>query len=111
MQKKLFLLHDALMEILRPLMNAGSASVKVDEERNHIRNWFLVLLSCCGDIHERKHLSCVTHVIAVTTLNVRCILTMGYILDLRESDKRQLEIYHACERRIRLIDGKGLEDG
>lgn len=49
------LLHDAMMEILRPQVDAGSASFEVHGEERDVWNCFFAVIFYCCDISEGKN--------------------------------------------------------
>lgn len=89
-QSKMTLLHDAMMEIVRPLVHAGFASFEVDGELRDDWNCFPVDMSYCCKNVEPNDMSCLMHSIAVVRVFVRCMDTTEDIVDLRKSDNRQL---------------------
>lgn len=50
--QKMSSLHDAMMKILKPVVEAGFASLKVDKVKKDIWNCFPTFLSCCFYIFE-----------------------------------------------------------
>lgn len=89
-EQKISLLQGTVMKILSLLKDAGFASFAWDGARKDLWSWYLIVLSECCDICERKNTAFVKDDIAVTRRGLRCLLIMDEICDLQGGDKRLL---------------------
>lgn len=67
------LLQDTMMEILKTLEYAGSASFEVDGVGKNVWNCFLIVVTYSRNRPKGKDMSCVKHDTAVTRACVRCL--------------------------------------
>lgn len=84
------LLHDAMIEILRPLADAGFVWFEADWKRKYEWNFFPNLVSYWCSVHEGKDILFVAHSVAERRPCVARMVTINDIHDLGEGDQRQL---------------------
>lgn len=58
-QDEMSSLHDAMMEILRPLADDGSTSPEMDGKIKYVWNWWPLAVSYYSNIAKGKEISCV----------------------------------------------------
>lgn len=84
------LLHEGMMEIVRPLADTASVSFEVGGVGKYIWNLFPIIVSYCCNIPEGKDMLCAKHAISVMRPCVKCPTSKDDIHDLPESDRWQL---------------------
>lgn len=72
-----------MIEIIRPLEDAGCASFEVDGMEKNVWNSFTNVKSSSCEIHEENEILCVEQFITVRRLCVICLETMDDIHDVR----------------------------
>lgn len=81
------LLHDAIMENLRPLTDAGSTTSEVDDVGMDVWSCFSIVASYCCNLLQKKNMSFVKQCIAIalTSPCVRFLVNKDDICDLEKA--------------------------
>lgn len=82
-RQKMMLRHDAVLEILRRVLDTGFASLEGEGEKKNVWNCFPVVVSYCYHLPETKGMSYVMHKAAVRRPFVGCTVNMEDIRDLQ----------------------------
>lgn len=75
------LVHDAVVNSLKLLVDAGSSSFEVDRMGMDVFNGFSIVVPYCCKVAERRDMSCIKHSVPVTRACRKCLVPMDYIRD------------------------------
>lgn len=81
---------DAMLKIMRPLPDAGSAGSEMEGVGKDVWNCFPNVVTYCYELPGGKDISFVKHVVSVTKPFEKYLVTMTYIRDLQRSKREQV---------------------